>query len=234
MEEYKKKYEHAMLRMNKWVEGSEIIDPKEVAEFVFPELKESEDEKIRRDIIRYLKKTSPAIGENIEKMLAWLEKQGEQKPTDKVEPKFKVGDTIVEKDLDEYDYETIKDIKDGQYIFTDGYCMNIDEQEGWQLVKTTVNKEQKSAWNEDDESMLQNILECLKNGWSKLPTDILKYESWLESLKERYSWKPSEEQMTALNYVINLMASSESPTENDYYYNVFKDMRTHLKKLTEE
>lgn len=42
MENYKEKYEQAMLRMNKWVEGSEITEPKEVAEFVFPELKESE------------------------------------------------------------------------------------------------------------------------------------------------------------------------------------------------
>jgi hypothetical protein len=47
------------------------------------------------------------------------------------------------------------------------------------------------------------------------------------------TWKPSDEQMKALNYVVNLMASSESPTENDYYYNLFKDMRTQLKKLKE-
>ena len=44
MENYKEKYEQAMFRMNKWVEGSEIIEPKEVAEFVFPELKENKDE----------------------------------------------------------------------------------------------------------------------------------------------------------------------------------------------
>lgn len=90
-------------------------------------------------------------------------KQDEQKPTDKVEPKFKVGDTIVEKDLDEYDYETIKDIKDGQYIFTDGYCMNIDEQEGWQLVKTTVNIEQKPVeWSAYDKATLEYIIEDIK------------------------------------------------------------------------
>ncbi len=47
-------------------------------------------------------------------------------------------------------------------------------------------------------------------------------------------WKPSEEQMKALNYVVNLMASSESPKKNDYYYNVFKDLREQLKKLNEK
>jgi len=72
-----------------------------------------------------------------------LKRRIKQKTTDKVKPKFKVGDTIVEKDLDEYNYETIKDIRDGRYIFTDGYGMNIDEQEGWQLVKTSTIIEQK-------------------------------------------------------------------------------------------
>ena len=47
------------------------------------------------------------------------------------------------------------------------------------------NIEQNPAWSEEDESMLQNILECLKNGWRKLPTDVLKYESWLQSIKDR-------------------------------------------------
>ena len=95
----------------------------------------------------------------LEELLVFAnEKQGEQKPTDKVEPTdynsidphfskpidkvepmFNIGDTIVEKDLDECGYGTIKDIKDGQYIFTDGSGMNINEQNGWQLVKTSTN-----------------------------------------------------------------------------------------------
>lgn len=62
----------------------------------------------------------------------------EQESTGNVKPKFNIGDTIVEKDLDECGYGTIKDIKDGQYIFTDGSAMNIDEQGGWQLVKTST------------------------------------------------------------------------------------------------
>ena len=77
--DYKEKYEQAMLRMNKWVEGSEIIEPKEVAEFIFPELKESEDEKIRKELIEKVKETPACIGFNDKKaVLSWFEKQGEQ------------------------------------------------------------------------------------------------------------------------------------------------------------
>lgn len=83
--DYKQKYEQAIFRMNKWVEGSEITDPKEVAEFVFPELKEGEDDKIRNaliDTFQYYSasKESPYLS-NIskERILAWLDKQGEMK-----------------------------------------------------------------------------------------------------------------------------------------------------------
>ena len=87
MEDYKKKYEEAIFRMNKWVEGSEIIDPKEIAEFIFPELKESEDERIRKEIVYYLDREIALsnFGRDIatlKKWITWLEKQGEQTPID--------------------------------------------------------------------------------------------------------------------------------------------------------
>lgn len=54
---------------------------------------------------------------------------------DKIEPEFKVGDTIVEKDLDECGRGTIVNIKDGKYIFDSGTFIWIKEQGLWQLVK---------------------------------------------------------------------------------------------------
>jgi hypothetical protein len=85
MEDYKEKYEQAIFRMNKWVEGSEITDPKEVAEFVFPELKESEDERIRKICIHFLElqKTHHAATFEIDECIDWLEKQS--KKTDTIE-----------------------------------------------------------------------------------------------------------------------------------------------------
>ena len=66
---------------------------KETIEYIFPELAESEDEKIRKELIEFVK----SRGGFKQEYIAWLEKQGEQKPTDKIEPKFKVGDWIVNK-----------------------------------------------------------------------------------------------------------------------------------------
>lgn len=52
-------------------------------ETLFPELKESEDERIRKNCIHFLKlqKEHHASTFEIEECIAWLEKQGEQNPT---------------------------------------------------------------------------------------------------------------------------------------------------------
>jgi len=73
----------------------------EIAEKYFDELKENEDERMRKWIINYLSNrilNSSIIAEKgiLKKAIAWLEKKGEQKLADKVEPKFKVGDWITD------------------------------------------------------------------------------------------------------------------------------------------
>ena len=81
-------------------------------EEIFLELKESEDERIRKEIIYHIQNCDDTIDEETgERMITWLEKQGEQKSIndtdediveavkdtsilDMVEPKFKVDDWI--------------------------------------------------------------------------------------------------------------------------------------------
>ena len=69
-------------------------------EHLFPELAESEDERIRKRILFSLQKdimatkNSGCDTKDLEECIAWLEKQGE-KPTEKVKPKFHEGDWAV-------------------------------------------------------------------------------------------------------------------------------------------
>lgn len=65
-----------------------------VLELIFPELKESEDERIRKALFKLALDTDN-YKELKEKALAWLEKQGKQKPNNNIELKFKVGDYLV-------------------------------------------------------------------------------------------------------------------------------------------
>ena len=84
----------------------------------------------------------------------------------------------------------------------------------------------RQEWSEEDESMLQNILDCLKNGWRKLPTDIIKYESWLKSLRPQNTWKPSGEQMEALK--------SSTYCQDKQMSKVLFELYQDLKKLKED
>ena len=72
---------------------------KTTLERIFPELKESGDESIRKAIRYAIGQSTHSDGTLIngvssEEALSWLEKQSEKKSTDKVEPKFHVGDII--------------------------------------------------------------------------------------------------------------------------------------------
>lgn len=95
-EKYKEALERARIFIKRW-NGIEATDSELVLQElkeIFPELKESEDEKIRKEIIQSIQDDMCVIHKD--KCIAWLEKQGEQKPADKVEPKFKAGDFIAD------------------------------------------------------------------------------------------------------------------------------------------
>lgn len=77
-EDYKKKYEDANKRVATRF-GSNV------ARELFPDLYESEDERIRKDVISFVKQAINArygiiSKEREEKWIAWLEKQGEKLP----------------------------------------------------------------------------------------------------------------------------------------------------------
>ncbi len=115
------KYNKALERAKDMLAYKEVRQ--EDMEYLFPELEESEDERIRREIIDFLRLPHHQfVGKRYheKKWIAWLEKQGEQ-PTDKVEPKFepqfKVGDWIT----DGYIYYKITEILDDRYIIESKY-----------------------------------------------------------------------------------------------------------------
>ena len=127
-------------------------------EGIFPELKESEDEKIRRNIIAALKGEGYYDCDLTNECIAWLEKQGEQKPTndsdeeivnavkdtsilDMVEPKFKVGDWIITKDKNVHkDYSVCKivEIENNRYHLENGDYLVIDTLERYDYRLWTI------------------------------------------------------------------------------------------------
>ena len=175
-----------------------------VCEEIFPELKEeSEDERIREQIVYAINKLN-VPGSEKNKLLAWLEKQGEQKPiiemksaeeslgidsdtyneivdeciygeqksqrmisaeakeamydkpSDKIEPKFKVSDWVVYYRNDSSrEVLQVYDIRDGRYYFTDNVHFS------WSVKECD---EKSHLWTIQD-AKEGDVLAC-ENGWT--------------------------------------------------------------------
>lgn len=104
---YEKKYKDALERAKGLLEGmdeGDYLASSEDIENLFPELAESEGERMRKAIIDFLKnieeenESSLIFGNTTTTdMIAWLEKQGEKKPciTEEPTPKFKAGNKVI-------------------------------------------------------------------------------------------------------------------------------------------
>lgn len=84
---YEQKYKEALGWMRELYTSFEGC-MKEDAEHYFPELAESEDEIIKREILELV--SIAGNGNQFEEIKDWLEKQGESNPAEKVGAKFKV------------------------------------------------------------------------------------------------------------------------------------------------
>lgn len=130
--DYEQRYKEALERAKKMLASKRrVIVEKQALETIFPELAESEDERIRKWCISHFKAAIRVTKDNAEyqeylnnKVIPWLEKQGEQKPTadDKKLKKIEKQDTP--KDYNSIDphfgkpIETESKFKVGDWIFS--------------------------------------------------------------------------------------------------------------------
>ena len=202
MEELKRKaraYDEALEKAKRLYEKGTIT---ESLCHIFPELAESEDERIRKALIEMVHDTTGDelwvdYGIHKEETLAWLEKQGEQKTEVKyVYTKFQIGDTIVEIKPNGYCQPVrVKYIGDGAYSCEsdDGkrsLSFPIINQDDYELV------EQKHAWSEEDEKKLNYLIALLQNSTMTnvaLSATNEGIEDFLKSLKNRVQPQPKQE-----------------------------------------
>ena len=78
IEEKAKAYDNAIERAKNYYSTTDSVADTELIELIFPELKEGEDEKIRKTLISYFGNfhLHTFAGLDPKKILAWLEKQG--------------------------------------------------------------------------------------------------------------------------------------------------------------
>ena len=144
------------------------------------ELKESEDERIRQIILRccydWDKGRSSCVAiEDVPAIRAYLERLKEQKPVISDEA---IRDGVVHFGITQY---------------------QIDN---WLKKHINVIEQQPAEWSEEDRRILKGIIGLIDHD-QHYGVSNKEMIDWLKSLRPQPHWKPSKEQMKALNAVAN-------------------------------
>jgi len=226
IEEKAKAYDEALERARGLMEGmqEEKCDAQiEDIKNIFPELIESEDERIKRSLINYFKNFNLTTfnGLNPTDIIAWLEKL-DSLPTNCSEQDERIRMWL------------IRLINTAGYRELDTDPMPVPRREvvAWLEKKG----EQKPAvWSEEDERIkdfciakIEDELDEIRNdvyGHSEIISDLKEgcreRIKWLKSLKDRVQpqshWKPSEEEMATLRDVMGYTLNRyDSAAKGDY------------------
>ena len=165
--DYKERYELALERARQ-IHSEHKAQSFDVLRDVFPELAESEDEKIRKVLIGWIN-LEPIEhfegGFTKEQILTWLEKQGEQKPIEMKSAEESLG---------------------------------ISSEEYNKIVDDCVYGEQKPMWSNEDKIGLIDALACVDKASevAKDENDMGNAwyaERWLKSLRDRCLPQPKQE-----------------------------------------
>ena len=144
------------------------------------------------------------------------EAQGEQKPADKVEPKFKVGDKIRKKTPSSFDRDMqVARIEKDYYVCNhigkfSSEVVSFSKESSYELI------EQKPTWSEEDKRKMDRIYSILRQAADTHAfstscrligdAECIELQNFLKSLKDKVGyeancttmWKPSDAQMARL------------------------------------
>ena len=181
-EEKAKRYDEAINRMKHYVVDEYGCSRIKVAD-IFPELKESEDERMKNAAIRackYMIDNFENSTKDYEDAIAWLEKQ-------------KTSEEALQYLRENHSSSEMSDFQAAMNIavaksYDKGYNDGLEKQ-----------GEQKPAkWSEEDENHIQHISDFIMRNRVGDTDTIYRLEqdvNWLKSLKDRYTWKPSDEKI---------------------------------------
>ena len=258
--DYEKKYKETIEKLRSFYKNYDtvscLIDVKEELANLFPELKESEDERIRKAIYNcvkwfgfdscYFKDVSQ------EKCLAWLEKQGEQKSIDIESIKtefynagYKDGKEYNQKpawsEEDEENLNWFEKFFRAESVIAGGKDIPQDRYLWFKNLKDRVQPKPKQEWSEKDEELYDEIRDaiyysdCVETAEDieNMKETLFKAANWMEerakSLKPQPQWKPSNEQIRILELAIDYWKPNDVSVTTPLY-----NLLEQLKKLREE
>ena len=208
--DYKELYEQALERAKNLYAGVHK-GCKEVIDNIFPELRESEDEKIRKELIQAIDegRVFDIDKEVADRWIAYLEKQKE--------PHYTKRNALFDKCVENCDPEVMKEVsdkvdemleKEQKPVEVKDPFSNANFVRGYESGYNDAIREQKPAeWSEEDELTIADLINYFEGDSLECST-----EEMVQRIKSlRPSWKPSEEQMEALRETIDFAPDTFKP-----------------------
>lgn len=203
-EEKAKAYDEALERAKAYHRNELSGSRKEITEYIFPELRESEDERIRKEMIKYfteIKSTVPIGSPNhFDSYLAYLERQKEQKHApDDLQKSFEAGQMSIVDNPEQYglckktEWSEVDKMVLNSAIFwlertlTVEKAIDISTRDCPLSMNETLDKlkslhpQAKRYWSEEDEKMLESIVNLVAGADSQPLGLRFKQFSWLKS-----------------------------------------------------
>ena len=241
IEEKARRYDEAIEKAKAWCDCEHATtDDKILLSRIFSELKESEDEKIRKALIKYFTLSDynadyQCCGVHCKDIVTWLEKQGTpakyhdlcdscvrqptcqsdcflQQSEQKHNPVLNIEIPFGAKD---------SELQEAFYYIPEGFHAEIDGNR----VVIKRGEQKPTEWSEEDECFFNTIDALISNEYSLDDDEKENLSNWLKSLRPQSQWKPSEEQINALDN-----ARHSNPFDVHILDTLFHD----LKKLREE
>ena len=200
-EEKAKAYDRVSKEVKDFFEGRQKMysDVNQTLEYLFPELKESEDERMLNHLHSWMKEFSGAE-EYTEKVYNWIrgliEKQGEKKPTDLPNGEDYGIDGL-------WHAISILERTRGK---VDGYQTDDGILEHECAISAVKKLYEQKPWSEEDENYFNAIISIIIKNQSLIKLDDWDID-WLKSLKYRVQAQPkqewNEEDKANLDYLID-------------------------------
>lgn len=209
IEEKAKAYDKAIEKLRDFYRDydtvSHLIDVKEELANLFPELCESEDERIRKgikSILEHYKESGEVVCPypfvSIDEALAWLKKQETSYTKRDVDDAYVEGMVFAKNELEKQGKPSDEDMKE---------ALRTEYGKG----RADAFAEMRKEWSENDERIYKVILEIL-NSWAKgtiagciIPSNTDRYINWFKGIKDKILPKQewSEEDEELLNIIID-------------------------------
>ena len=218
MIDYEKKYNEAPERAKTVMGNACHEETKTACGEIFPELAESEDERIRKALIEafnsYHWAVFPMRGFEREQYIAWLEKQKEQQP----------AECIIDKEMKQ-SMDALHDFKvfatDLAKTFNITHERDIDWHNFCAGLLTYLERNKPAEWSEEDEWLLKRIItdvECQEIAENITPSDAKERIAWLKSLRPQPIAKLPKWKQVEAEYTYPLCLTREMDVNGDYQY----------------